>query len=317
MIDEIKLVEILKTKKVSGEELAKTFGTSRVAVWKKINKLKSYGYQILTDNEGYKITNSPDKPIPTEILPHLKTTFVGKNYIYFEDIDSTNNFAKTKDFPDGTVIFAENQTSGKGRKGRKWISSKYKGLYFSIILKPNMEVSHLSKFSLLFPFSVFKTLKSFVKSDLKIKWPNDLYLNHKKIAGFLIESSIENNIIGRIIVGIGLNVNQDVEDFPEDINQLATSLKIEEKKDFSRNFIFIKILQNIEKDYTKFLKENYLNIKEIEENLLWLGENVSIYEDRNLVLSGMLKGLNDDGSLVISKENRNYVVYVGDLSLKC
>jgi BirA family biotin operon repressor/biotin-[acetyl-CoA-carboxylase] ligase len=316
MIDEIKLVEILKSKKISGEELAKIFQTSRTAVWKKIKKLRNQGYTIESDNEGYRILKSPDKPLPTEVLPSLRTKFIGKNYYYFEEIDSTNNYSKTKDFPDGTVIFAEYQTSGKGRKGRRWISSKYKGLYFSIVLKPNIEISHLSKFSLLFSYSVFKTLKSFVKSDLKIKWPNDLYLNGKKIAGFLIESSIENNLINKLIVGIGINVNQDIEDFPEDINYIGTSIKIEENREFNRNEIFLKLLSSLEKDYRKFLNDKHLDIKDIEKHLLWFGENVSIYEDEKFLLSGEIVGLNDDGSLLLKTENMYKRIYVGDLSLR-
>ncbi|ACN98237.1 biotin-(acetyl-CoA-carboxylase) ligase [Sulfurihydrogenibium azorense Az-Fu1] len=316
MIDEVKLINLLKSKKMSGEEIAKQFGTSRVAVWKKINKLKSLGYEILTDKDGYQIIKSPDKPLPAEILPDLNTKFLGKNYIYFEEVNSTNLYAKSKDFPDGTVIFAEYQTQGKGRKGRSWISSKYKGLYFSIVLKPDIEVVNLSKFSLLFPYSVFKTLKSFTTTDLKIKWPNDLYLNSKKLAGFLMESSIENNIITKLIVGIGINVNQDIQDFPDDINQVATSLKLEEGKEFSRKEIFLKILSNIEKDYLNFLKDKYLDIKNIEKNLLWLGENVSIYEDGEVIASGILKGLNGDGSLILSHNGTEEIIYVGDLSLR-
>ncbi len=317
MIDEIKLITLLKEKKLSGEELAKIFGTSRVAVWKKITKLKTLGYEIHSDKEGYKIIKSPDKPLPTEILPALETNFIGKNYHYFEEIDSTNNYAKSKDLPNGSVILAENQTAGKGRKGRRWISSKYKGLYFSIVLKPNLEVTHLSKFSLLFPYSTFKTLKEFTNQDLKIKWPNDIYLNGKKLAGFLIESSIENNLITKLIVGIGINVNQNTFDFPEDLNYIATSLKLEEGKEFSRNEILLKLLYNIEKDYTDFIKTCYINMKDIEENLLWLGEKVSVYEDGRMVLSGIVKGLNSDGSLIlqVDKETEE-IIYVGDLSIR-
>ena len=316
MIDEIELVKLLKSRKISGEEIAKHFGTSRVAVWKKINKLKSLGYEILTDKDGYKIEKSPDRPLPAEILPDLNTKFLGKSYYYFEEINSTNIYAKSKDLPDGAVIFAEYQTHGKGRKGRSWISSKYKGLYFSIVLKPEIEVIHLSKFSLLFPYSIFKTLKSFINLDLKIKWPNDLYLNGKKLAGFLIESSIENNILTKLIVGVGININQDLQNFPEDINQIATSLKIEEGKEFSRKDIFLQILSNLEKDYFNFLKDKYLDVKEVEKNLLWLGDNVSIYEDGKVVASGVLKGLNSDGSLILSTKEAEEIIYVGDLSLR-
>lgn len=316
MIDEIDLVKVLKEKKISGEELSQIFNVSRTAIWKKINKLKTFGYEIKIDKTGYKIIKSPDKLLPYEIIPHLKTKFIGKNYIYFDEIDSTNLEAKRQQYKDGTVILAEYQSAGRGRKNRNWHSNKYKGLYFSIVLYPQIEVKYLPLFSLLFNYSIFKVLKKILKGDLKIKWPNDIYLNDKKIAGFLIESGIENNQITKLIVGIGININQTLEDFPSDIENLATSLLIEENKKFKRDKIFLKILFMIEKDYRKFLKEKYLNIKDIENNLLWKGENIVIMENNQIITSGKLIGLNEDGSLKIENSKGIEYIYVGDLSIR-
>ncbi len=316
MIDEINLVKILKEKKISGEELSRIFNVSRTAIWKKINKLKAAGYEIEIDKTGYKIIKSPDMLLHYEIVPQLKTKFIGKNYIYFDEIDSTNLEAKRHQYPDGTVILAENQTSGKGRKNRTWYSSKHKGLYFSIVLYPQIEIKYLPFFSLLFNYSVFKVLKKIVKGDLKIKWPNDIYLNGKKIAGFLIESSIENNQITKLIVGIGINVNQSLKDFPTDIENLATSLFIEENRKFERKSIFLKILAEIEKDYEKFLKDRFLKLENIEDHLLWKGENIVIVENGQIVTSGKLIGLNQDGSLKIESSKGIEYIYVGDLSVR-
>ena len=316
MIDEAKLIQLLKEKKISGEQLAQIFKVSRVAVWKKIKKLKDLGYKIESDKHGYRIIQPPDKLLPQEIIPNLKTKFIGKNYFYFEEIDSTNIQAKRENYEDGTVIFAESQTAGKGRKNRKWQSHKGLGLYFTIALKPDMEVNYLSHFSLLFNYSVFKVLRNYVDREIKIKWPNDIYLNGKKITGFLIESSIENNSISKLIVGVGINVNQSLKDFEEDIKEVATSLKIEEGKTFNRKEIFLDILQQIEKDYLKFIKEKYLDIKKIEENLLWLNQDVMILEDGKPILSGKLIGLNEDGSLMLKTDEGLRFVYVGDLSIR-
>jgi len=147
---------------------------------KRLKKLKDLGYKIESDKHGYRIIQPPDKLLPQEIIPNLKTKFIGKNYLYFEEIDSTNVQAKRENYEDGTVIFAESQTAGKGRKNRKWISHKGLGLYFTIVLKPDIEVNYLSHFSLLFNYSVFKLLKNYVNGEIKIKWPNDIYLNGKK-----------------------------------------------------------------------------------------------------------------------------------------
>jgi BirA family biotin operon repressor/biotin-[acetyl-CoA-carboxylase] ligase len=316
MIDEAKLIQFLKEKKMSGEQLAQIFKVSRVAIWKKIKKLKDLGYKIESDKHGYRIIQPSDKLLSQEIIPNLKTKFIGKNYLYFEEIDSTNIQAKRENYEDGTVIFAESQTAGKGRKNRKWISHKGLGLYFTIVLKPDIEVNYLSHFSLLFNYSVFKVLRNYVNGEIKIKWPNDIYLNGKKIAGFLIESSIENNSISKLIVGVGININQWIKDFEEDIKEVATSLKIEEGKTFSRKEIFLEILQQIEKDYLKFIKENYLDIEKIEENLLWLNQDTMILEDGKLILSGKLIGLNEDGSLMLKIDEGLKFVYVGDLSIR-
>ena len=316
MIDEAKLIQFLKEKKMSGEQLAQIFNVSRVAIWKKIKKLKDLGYKIESDKHGYRIIQPPDKLLPQEIIPNLKTKFIGKNYLYFEEIDSTNIQAKRENYEDGTVIFAESQTAGKGRKNRKWISHKGSGLYFTIVLKPDIEVNYLSHFSLLFNYSVFKLLKNYVNGEIKIKWPNDIYLNGKKIAGFFIESSIENNSISKLIVGVGINVNQSIKDFEEDIKEVAASLKIEDGKTFSRKKIFLDILKQIEKDYLKFIKEKHLDIKKIEENLLWLNQDVMILEDGKPILSGKLISLNEDGSLMLKTDEGLKFVYVGDLSIR-
>ena len=316
MIDETKFVQLLKEKKLSGEQLADIFKVSRAAIWKKIKKLQALGYKIESDKHGYKIIEPSDKLLPQEIIPYLKTKFIGKNYVYFEEIDSTNMQAKREDYENGTVIFAESQTAGKGRKNRKWQSHKGLGLYFTIVLKPDIEVNYLPYLSLLFNYSVFKTLKKHVKGQIKIKWPNDIYLNGKKIAGFLIESSIENNSISKLIIGIGINISQSIEDFEEDIKELATSLKIEEEKTYSRKEIFLEILQEIEKDYLKFIKEKFLDIKEIEENLLWLNQDVMILEDGKVLLSGKLIGLKEDGSLMLKTDEGLKSVYFGDLSIR-
>jgi len=133
----------------------------------------------------------------------------------------------------------------------------------------------------------------------------------------LIESSIENNSISKLIVGVGINVNQSIKDFEEDIKEVAASLKIEDGKTFSRKKIFLDILKQIEKDYLKFIKEKHLDIKKIEENLLWLNQDVMILEDGKPILSGKLIGLNnEDGSLMLKTDEGLRFVYVGDLSIR-
>lgn len=316
MIDSVKLVQFLKEKKYSGEELADVFGVSRAAIWKKVKKLQEAGYEIITDKEGYQITSSPDKVIPEEVLPHLTTKFIGHNYIYFEEITSTNDYIKSREFPDGTVVVAETQTAGKGRKGRKWVSFYGKGLYFSVILKPHIEVSFLSKLSLVFVYAVFEALKSYIpqKFSLKIKWPNDIYLSGKKLAGFLIDTAVENNEITKVIVGVGININNQLESLQG--LDIATSLKIEIGQDFDRKQILADIIKQIETEYYQFLDTKFFDIKKIESNLLWLGENIKVVENGKVLFEGVIEGLNDDGALKIKSGGEVKLIYVGELSVR-
>lgn len=314
MIDSVELVRLLKNGKLSGQQLADRFNVSRAAIWKRIKKLQEEGYKVEIDKDGYTITSSPDKLLAEEVLPLLNTKFIAHNYIHFDEIPSTNDYIKSKDFPDGTVVVAETQTAGKGRKGRKWLSSPSKGLYFSILLKPRVEVQHTSKLSLIFVYSVFKVLSRYVERDLKIKWPNDLYLKGKKIAGFLIDSSIENNEVVKVVAGIGINVNNDIEDLKE--IEIGTSLKIELGREFDRKILLSEILLEVERDYYEFLESRFFDISKVEKNLLWLGENVRIYEDNNLLYEGIIEGLNDDGSLKLRTKDGLELIYVGELSVR-
>jgi len=309
IIDEI-ILKSIKNKTVSGEYLSKITGISRTAVWKRIKKLEKSGYKISHSHEGYRLLNETPYLIPFEIKKCLKTEKIGKTYVFFFEIDSTNKYGKLNEFPDGTVILAESQTKGKGRKGRKWISSKGKGLYFSIVLKRDYPAKDIMKLSLLFPLSVKKALQSYVKKSIKIKWPNDLYINNKKFAGFLIETEIEGSDICKIIAGIGININNSSEEFGE-IKEKATSLKIEEGKELDRKKIFCSILESIEHHLKQF--GNFNLTKEIEKDLLWRGERVVIVDEG---IEGILVGLDESGGIKISKGKEIITIYSGDLSLR-
>jgi len=246
----------------------------------------------------------------------FNTKFIGKNYIYFDEIDSTNLFAKrVKDLEDGTVILAESQTSGRGRNNRKWISPKNKGLYFSIILKPDIENKDLSKLSLIFPIAVRDTLQKYISSQVFIKWPNDIYINNKKISGFLFETDIENNKISRIIAGIGININHSKDDL-KDVQDIATSLKILQNKEFDRKEILNEILQKIEELYLGFDKYKDKLHRIVSENLLWKGEKIVIIENDKIIEEGILLNINQDGfATILTKKGIKYI-YSGDLSIR-
>ncbi|WP_457626527.1 biotin--[acetyl-CoA-carboxylase] ligase [Persephonella sp.] len=183
---DIQIIKAIRKETVSGEKLSSVLGISRTAVWKRIKKLEDLGYKIKHEKKGYRLEKTTDYLIQTEIEDLLKTKWLGKNYIFFRQINSTNTFAKEKNLTDGTVVLAESQTDGKGRKGRKWFSVDKKGLYFSIVLKRDIPLSELMVFSLIFPVGVKKAVEEEAGVKPYIKWPNDLYINGKKFAGFLV-----------------------------------------------------------------------------------------------------------------------------------
>ncbi len=310
---DLKILELTEKETISGEKLSSIFNISRTAVWKRIKKLEKLGYEFLHTSEGYKLKKKTPYLLENEIKPFLETKFIGKNYIFFEEIDSTNNYLKNNEFEEGTVVIAEAQTAGKGRKGRKWISIKEKGLYFSILLKPKIPVSDILKFSLIFPLALHKTILDF-GIQAKIKWPNDIYINGKKTAGILTETDIEGNEISKAVIGIGINISHTQKDLHE-IKDIATSLLIEKKEKIDRKDFFAELLKNIEKNYFSYIEGKLNTIKEIEKNMLWINEKVSLIDDQNKI-EGTLLGLNEFGGLKIKTKNKTIDFYTGDLTIR-
>lgn len=305
---------------ISGETISKDLNISRNAVWKHINSLKTSGYRIDSiRNKGYKLISSPDILDSTTITPHLKTDFIGKTIYSFKEISSTNTYAKTlckKDILNGAVVISEIQTSGHGRFDRTWISPKG-GIWNSIILSPKLEPIHAHKITLIAVASMYLTLKKF---DIKtqIKWPNDIYLNGKKICGILATMNCDMDKINYLIIGLGLNVNIGKSYFEENNISTGTSLKIEFNKNFNRSEIIGTFYNIFEKYYINF--ENTLDLKEV----------VSICRDNSIVKNkkGFLVSLNnreeitcidinDSGKLIIRDSKGNIrSVLSGEVTFK-
>ncbi len=315
MIDSVdkKILELIDKRVFSGEKLAEELGITRTAVWKRVKKLRNLGYNIESRGNGYILKNRTELLLENEVRPFLKTSFIGKKYVFFKEIDSTNTYARKSVFEDGTVVLAQKQSSGRGRRGRKWVSSG-KGLYFSIVLKPSIPVSEVLKFSLIFPLSILDALSKFGINS-KIKWPNDIYINGKKVSGILIESDTEGEITNRAVVGIGINVNDSLEDIKE-IRDIATSLHIETGRTFDRKLLLSEILFQIEQRYISFLTgKRDETLKDLEKNMLWIGEDVVLI-DGNSKTEGRLIGLNSYGGIRLKTKNGILDVFSGDISLR-
>jgi BirA family biotin operon repressor/biotin-[acetyl-CoA-carboxylase] ligase len=308
------ILKFLRDKEyVSGEVLAQKLGISRVAVWKQIQKLKDMGYKITSDqNLGYCLVSRPDLLLPQEIQRGLSTNYVGKEIYYFPELKSTNIRAKEKalhgaeGISEGTLIVAERQSAGKGRLGREWFSP-VGGIWFSVILYPQLSPSYISRITLMTAVAVVKAIKICTQIKSQIKWPNDILINEKKVCGILTEMSAELDIINWVVVGIGINVNIDLREFPEDIQENTISLKETSGKEISRVKLAQTFLQEFEKYYEILKRREFSSIlKEWKLYSHTLGKKIRV-DIGERIITGEAVDINEEGSLILKKEDGELV----------
>ncbi|GFP74916.1 biotin--[acetyl-CoA-carboxylase] ligase [Clostridium fungisolvens] len=317
-----KILEILKESKdfVSGETICKEFGITRSAVWKSIKSLKEDGYNIESyTKKGYKLIFSPDHLNKSELKPYLNNSNFVKDILYFDSIDSTNTYSKkiATEAKDGTVVIAEEQTLGKGRFDRTWISPKYKGIWFSVILKPAIDPILVTRITQVAAAAVHLAMLKHGFNTM-IKWPNDIILNNKKIGGILIEMSCELSQINYIVIGMGINVNLESSDFPEEVIDKATSLRIEGSKVVDRKILLADILNNFEILYKEFLLNGSVQtaLDICKSNSSVLGKDIKIIHRGNETFAKAID-LNEDGNLMVSYEDGSVrPLYSGEVSIR-
>ena len=238
---------------VSGEEMSRLVGVSRTAIWKEIEKLREEGYQILAQPHlGYRLMGIPDRLTPQELSWTLNTQRIGRRIHAYNLTDSTMNVAHRlagAGEPDGTVVVAEGQFKGRGRLSRSWISPKGKGIYLSVILRPEVPLFQVPLVTLMAAVAVAKGIREATGLQPEIKWPNDLLLKMKKVAGILTELNGELNRVNYIVLGIGVNVNARRSDLPGQ----ATSLSEELSHPVDRIRSARILLTELDRSYAKFL----------------------------------------------------------------
>ncbi|MDQ1001743.1 BirA family biotin operon repressor/biotin-[acetyl-CoA-carboxylase] ligase [Neobacillus niacini] len=305
---------------LSGQVIAELIGCSRTAVWKHIEELRKEGFELeAVRRKGYRIVKTPEKITADELRLGLKTNFIGKNVHYEESVESTQKIAHRLAYdnaPEGTVIIAEEQVAGRGRMDRKWHSPKYTGIWMSIILRPNIPLPKAPQLTLLTAVAIVQAIEDLTGLLPEIKWPNDILIRGKKVTGILTELEAEADRINSIIIGIGMNVNQTREDFPVELQEIATSLFIEKGEKVSRSDLIKGIFRNLEKLYLLYLEEGFLPIK-----FLWEGYAISIGRKitaRTLSnsITGTAKGITDDGVLImVDDHGKTHHVYSADIEL--
>ncbi len=285
---------------VSGERLASELSVSRSAIWKHIKALKEEGYAIESStNLGYSLVSTPDMLTPGEIKAGLKTSVIGKDIHYFKETESTNTIAReiANTVGEGVVVIAESQTQGRGRLGRKWISPEG-GIWLSIILKPRIQPLYAPRITLLAGVAVAKTIRS-IGLQARIKWPNDVLINEKKVCGILTEIEAEIDLIDHCVVGIGIDANVDTESFPEDVRESSTSLKKELGHEINRVEFVQRLLEEFESLYLKFQNEGFPSILEEWRNMsATIGEWVKITTQTKTIY-GEAIGVDNEGALIL------------------
>jgi len=252
-----RLLAILKAREddwISGESLGHEMDMTRSAVWKHIHALREEGYLIESSRRrGYFLKDVPETLLQGEIQEGLNTEIIGKRGIFHHHLtDSTNIRAKSladEGAEEGTVIIAEEQEQGRGRRGRRWFSPEGKGIYVSIILRPRLAPSESPKLTLMTAVAVADALISLTSLDIRIKWPNDIIVHGRKLAGILTEVSAEMDDVKYVIIGLGINVNIPNDLFPSDIGDTASSIILETGRKFPRIRILRAYLEWFEKYY--------------------------------------------------------------------
>ncbi len=306
---------------VSGQRLSEVLGCSRTAVWKHIEDLRKEGYELeAVKRKGYRITMKPEKITSNEIQLGLKTKFLGRNIHYEETVSSTQKIAHKLAYEgavEGTIIVAEEQIAGRGRLDRTWYSPKYTGIWMSIILRPAIPLPQSPQLTLLTAVSMAQAIQEVTGLEPEIKWPNDILFHQKKAVGILTELQAEADRINSIIIGIGINVNQVEDDFPEELQERATSLRIEGKKKINRAELIQVILEKLEKLYEHYLQNGFYPIK-----LLWeayaisIGKNI-IASTLNGKIHGVAVGITDEGVLIIEDEDRKrHYIHSADIEIR-
>lgn len=317
--------KILKTLRntdgyLSGQELCEQLGISRTAVWKYMKQLKEEGYEIQSvQNKGYCLMEVPDVLGESEIKSRMETQWVGQRVYFYEEIDSTNTQAKRlaeEDAPSGTLIVSDCQLKGKGRRGRVWTSPKGEAIYMTILLRPQIRPDRASMVTLVMGLSVVQAIRNVLGLETSIKWPNDVVLNRKKLVGTLTEMSAQMDYIEYMVIGTGINANMT--EFSEELEDKATSLRMEMGRPVNRAALIAESMKCFEKNYEIFEKTQDLSglIEDYQAVLANLNQPVRVLEPGH-EYSGIARGINEKGELLVEREDGTVTaVYSGEVSVR-
>jgi BirA family transcriptional regulator, biotin operon repressor / biotin---[acetyl-CoA-carboxylase] ligase len=316
-----KILNLLRSSRtgfLSGEELGRKAGISRTMVWKHIKTLEREGFGIeAVPSQGYRIVSVPDLLRQGDIKPGLKTKLIGREIHLFSEVASTNTLAMemaSAGAPEGTVVLAETQTGGKGRRGRTWVSPKG-NLYLSAILRPDIPLYKAPLITLMGAVAVASTMRRLCEVKALIKWPNDILISDKKVSGLLTEMSAEQDRVRHIVLGIGIDANMEPAALPPDVRAQTTTLAAETGAKIDRTALLRQLLRELDHWYGVFLNDERNVLKEWKTLNTTIGNRVMV-SGAGETLEGIAQGIDDEGRLILRLDNGNVrTVAAGDVTI--
>ncbi len=320
LVKVLRFLQTHNTEYLSGQDLSDVLRISRVAVWKHIKKIQELGYTVESKQKlGYKLISNSNTLLPWEITTELKTKNIGQRAYFFDTIDSTQNQAlkmTNSHENDGTIIVAGKQTDGKGRSGRRWESPKG-GIWFSIILQPKFDISITTLFPIASSLALSIAIEKICKISPELKWPNDLTIKGKKLAGLLVDVSLESNKIERLVLGVGINFDVDVKQIEREMKNTPNFYGVVSLCGQKNKIKPVQLVQTFLVELEKIYE--LLNMKQIKKIISeWtkrsstIGKNVEIN-----TINGKMKGkaikIDEDGALVILENKKIHRVIAGDI----
>ncbi|HET9594910.1 MAG TPA: biotin--[acetyl-CoA-carboxylase] ligase [Anaeromyxobacteraceae bacterium] len=304
---------------VSGEAISDKLGLSRAAVWKHVNALRAQGYTIeAVAARGYRLVGIPDRLGPLELRPLLSTHDVGREVHWFAEVSSTNDAAKElaeEGALHGEVVVAETQTAGRGRRGRAWASPPGKNLYLSVVLRPELPPSRAPELTLLASVALCQAARRTGVAGAAIKWPNDVLVGGRKLAGILTEMAAEPDVVQWVVLGLGVNVNAGVEDFPGELRDVVTSLARERGEPVPRALFAAALLSGLEAWLDRHAAEGFAPVRAAWRELSdTLGRDVRV-RAAGEELVGRAEDVDAQGALLVRTAAGLERVLAGDVEL--
>ena len=317
-----RILELLRRQEgfLSGEDIGRELSITRAAVWKGIKKLREEGYEIeAVTNRGYRLTNPETMYNKRELEQGLKTKTMGQSIYFYEETDTTNNRARElaqEGAPEGTLVVAEKQTAGRGRRGKVWESPLGTGIWMSLVLRPQIMPAEASVLTLLCGLATAEAIKAETGLSAGIKWPNDILINGKKAVGILTEMDCEMSEVHFVIPGIGINVN--TASFPPEIADIATSLYLECGKTVSRRRLVHKVLERLEEHYETFLRTGSFTamLEDYRKHCITVGKEVHVLGREPFFAEAL--DITPEGELLVRRADngKEEVVFSGEVSIR-